>query len=143
LRFVTALVLLVLGGMLAGAYLSGMERRADALAMPRANTEAGVEAAAGAGERPPLNDADKAFLRFWGLYWVAAVSLVFVLIGLACADAWSTRRYLATQLQALRDEHNTKLRRDLAVLRSRRHAERSWRRGDPTPPPAPEPEPDG
>ena len=87
-RMLTAIVLMVVGGLIAGAYLSGMERRADELGEPRA----GVQPAADT-PKPEMSDDEKRFVRFWGLYWIGVIVLVFLLFGLAITDAWASRRY--------------------------------------------------
>jgi hypothetical protein len=104
-RFLAAGLMIVAGCMIAGAYLSGMEADAD-----------GIKAQIGAdGEKKPIPDGDRAFVRLWGVYWIGVVVLAFVLIGVALTDAWASRRYWHGVYKVLREEHQTKLRRDLAV----------------------------
>jgi hypothetical protein len=108
-RLLTAVILGVVGALIAGAYLSGMERQADALAAPRA--------AAADGAKPEITDDERRFVRLWGLYWIGVLVLVFSLVGLALVDVVATRRYWHGQLRHLREEHQAKLRRDLAVYK--------------------------
>lgn len=105
-RLVTATALAVMGGMVAGAYLSGMEEVAEKLGQPRGPDEP---------PRPPMTDEERNFVRAWGVYWVAVVGLVFVLVALGFLDAVATRLYWLGIYRELRDEHKAKLRRDLAV----------------------------
>jgi hypothetical protein len=107
-RLLVAGALVLTGGLIAGAHLSGFEREVDRI------VEARKVAKAAGGD---VSDGDKFVLQLWGGYWIVVISLVFVLLALAVVDAWSTRRYWFKVLREMRDDHNTKLRRDLAVLR--------------------------
>ena len=49
---------------------------------------------------------------------------MFALVGLATVDAFATRRYWLAQYRALRDDHQTRLRRDLAVYKQHREQTR-------------------
>lgn len=114
-RLLTAVLLGLVGGLIAGAYLSGLEARTDALTgQPVPDGQA----------RPPLTDAQKDQVRTWGLYWAGVIVLVLTLIGLAVLDAVATRRFWYGQLRRLREEHQTQLRRDLAVHRAQREKHR-------------------
>lgn len=117
-RLWTAFVLILVGGLIAGAYLSGMERRIANL--PKAQAE---------GEKPKLTDDQKQFIRLWSSFWIVVVILVFVLFVLAIADSWATRRYWYGQLRQMRDEHQSKLRRDLAVHKQAHENARNERLG--------------
>jgi hypothetical protein len=114
-RLLTAVLLGLVGGLIAGAYLSGLEARTDALTgqpVPEGET------------RPPLTDAQRDQVRTWGLYWAGVIVLLITLIGLAVLDAVATRRFWYGQLRRLREEHQTQLRRDLAVHRAQREKHR-------------------
>ena len=63
-RLLTGAVLVALGGLIGGAYLSGMERRADQLAGPRPRPTPTP------AEKPQMTDAEKRFVRVWGVYWI-------------------------------------------------------------------------
>ena len=65
---------------------------------------------------------------------------MFALVALARTDAWATRRYWLAQYRHIKEEHQDKLRRDLAVYRQHREQSRGgggrFRLGpDDTPPP--------
>ena len=122
-RLVNGLLLAALGALLGGAYLSGMEARVDALAAPR---PAGED-----GEKPPMTDDQKALFRVWSLYWAGTVTVLACVVGLAGMDVVANRRYLHGQLKQLRDEHQTKLRRDLAVHRAQKEKHRGGITGQP------------
>lgn len=102
-RLLTALLLVLAGGLIAGAYLSGMEDRADALAEPH--------------DQPRDLAADKQFVRVWVVYWGGVILIAAALLALALSDAIAARRFWAIQYRQLRDDHEVKLRRDLAVHR--------------------------
>jgi hypothetical protein len=110
-RLLAAGVMVLVGGLIAGAYLSGMERRADALGEPDPNAPRDE-----AGKRivPP---EDRQFVRAWGTYWIAVIVLVFGLIAIAIVDAWATRRYGLGLYRQLKEDHQAKLARDLAVYK--------------------------
>jgi uncharacterized membrane protein YgcG len=124
-RLLTAAILAALGGLIGGAYLSGMERRADKLGEARP-----APADADPADKPKMTDAEKQFVRFWTVYWTLVLVLVFLLVGLAMLDALSTRRYWLTLYRQIREEHQTKLRRDLAVYKRHKEQTRGGRFGN-------------
>lgn len=123
-RLTAAAVMVTIGALIAGAYLSGMERRADAFGGPKPD-----EPAAADGGPKPTADAARQFARFYGLYWIAVIVLAFVLVGLAVSDAWATRRYWMSVYRAMREDHQTQLRRDLAVYKQQKEQQRGTGRG--------------
>lgn len=133
-RLLTACVLVVTGSLVAGAYLTGLEAGAEALAAPPDGPPAARPV--DADGVPVLTPEQKEFLRFWWSYWIVVIVLVFVLVGLAMVDAISTRRYWLGIYRELRAEHQSKLRRDLAVYRRHKEQNRAGP-GRLGPPPAP------
>lgn len=127
-RLLTGTVLVTVGGLIAGSYLSGMERQADELKPEPPPAEAAD--AGPAPEKQEMTPEQKRFVRLWGVYWIVVVVLVFVLLVLAVADAWATRRYWLARLRQLREDHQTKLRRDLAVHRQQQEQARGGRLGN-------------
>lgn len=117
-RLLAATIMIIAGVMIAAAYLSGMEATADAL-KPGLDDQ---------GEKQPLAEQDKQFLRMYGLYWISVVLLAFALVGIAIKDAWATRRYWLRLYREMKADHNAKLRRDLAVYRQQKD-DRGARRG--------------
>jgi len=115
-RLITGALLVFIGVLIGAAFLSGMERRADNLG--------GVKREPAADGKPIIPEEDKQFVRFWGGYWIVVLILVFVVLGMASADAWATRRYWLLQYQQIREDHQTKLRRDLAVFRQQKEQNR-------------------
>ncbi len=115
-RLITSVLLLIVGGMIGGSYLSGMDARMD---------EIGDRKAAGA---LPQGEADAAadarFTWFVAFYWTGVMGLVFVAVCLAVLDFWATRRYWMARYKELKADHETKLHRDLAVFRQQKLNER-------------------
>jgi hypothetical protein len=120
LRLANGVILTVIGAMIAGAYVSGMEARADqgraAFAPPPQDRAPGAPD----GAVPPPTPEERQFFRFWSSYWIAVLVLAFVLILCAIADAIETRRYGLTVYRELRDEHRARLARDLAVFKQQK-----------------------
>jgi hypothetical protein len=116
-RLICGISMTIVGLMIAGAYLSGMEAKADA-------GRSGFQEMPENGEKPPPTPEEKRFFRFWSLYWIVIVSLVGVMIFVASADAWATRKYGIKILRELRDEHKAKLARDLAIYKNQKSTDR-------------------
>lgn len=118
-RLVTGVLLAVIGGLIAGAFLSGLEPQVDA---PIASAEAND-----ADPPPELTPEQKSLVKVWGGYWSVVVVLVLVVFGFAFADAMSTRRYALQQYRIIREDHEAKLRRDLAVYKAQQDSRRNGR----------------
>lgn len=136
-RIAASGLLLAIGGMIAAYYLSGMDARMDAI--PERNK---------ANAPAPADDlqaqADKDFTRRVGIYWIAVILLVGVVVGFAVVDIWATRKYWMARYREIKAEHETKLQRDLAVFRQQKLNDRAKGlkgMGDDTPPEGNEPLP--
>jgi hypothetical protein len=116
---IAAVLITIIGALIGGAYLSGMESRADALA------EHDPDAPRDASGKRIMQPEERQFVRTWGTYWVVVIFLVFAFIGLALLDMWATTRYWLRLYQQMREDHQTKLRRDLAVYRQHKDQQRS------------------
>jgi hypothetical protein len=131
---VTSGLLVVIGGMIGGYYLSGMDARMDAI--PERKAQPG-------GEPGPQAESDKQFTRLVGFYWIGIMGLVFVAVCFAVFDFWATRRYWMVRYKELKADHEAKLQRDLAVFRQQKLNERVPGLKPPAPggePPLDEPE---
>ncbi len=106
-RLVNALLLMVLAGMLAGTYLSGLEERINAIAADQ--------------KQDGLTPEEKQIAWFWGYYWMIILILIFLVVASAIVDLWATRRYAHAQLRRLREDHHALLDRDLALYRQQRN----------------------
>lgn len=115
-RLLVGVLLVLIGGMIGGAFLSGLEAHADALA-EKQPTDAD-------GEKKPITPEQRQFLRWYGAFWMGVVVLTVAVIGLAFADGLATRRYWLTIYREMREEHNSQLRRDLAVYRQQKEQHR-------------------
>jgi hypothetical protein len=116
-RIVTFGLLIVIGGMIGGHYLSGMDARLDAI--PERPKPGGPE-----GDPDPQAESDKQFTKFVGFYWIGIMGLVFVVGCLAVLDFWATRKYWMARYKELKADHEAKLQRDLAVYRQQKLNER-------------------
>ena len=125
-RLLTSGMLILIGGMLAGAYLSGMEERANEIAdrKRKAAAAAGIDPFADPGRPPDApevatgpSEEDKQFVKFYGTYWIVILVLLFGTVVFAVFDFWATRWYFMAQYRRIKADHETKLRRDLAVHR--------------------------
>jgi len=127
-RMATSALLVVVGGMIGGYYLSGMDARMDAIPKPNKN------GAPPEGEPNPQAEADKQFAKLVGFYWIGIMGLVFVAVCLAVFDFWATRKYWMARYKELKADHDAKLQRDLAVFRQQKLNERVPGLKPPTPP---------
>jgi hypothetical protein len=115
-RLINGALLLGLAGMLSGAYLSGMEKQAEEIGKKK---EANAD-----GEKPPVAEETKDFLRLYSYYWIGTLILLFLVVSLAIVDLWATRRYAWQQLRRIQAEHRVVLERDLAMYRQQKANER-------------------
>ncbi|VTS02087.1 hypothetical protein [Tuwongella immobilis] len=151
-RMLMSANLLAIAGMLGWTYLSGMEAQADALTKPVAGNppqnpegnppaenlppvgEAAEPAAnppeAGAAANPvvprKLTPEQREFVRFYSLYWILTLVLLFLLVSFALFDLLATRTYAMRQLRQMREDHRVILERDLAVYRQQRSDRRRF-----------------
>ncbi len=114
-RVATGAVLVVLGGLIAFYYLSGMDARMDAIIAKERK---------GAPIPDDEDRADKDFTKVVAGYWSGVLGLVFVAGCLAVFDFWATRRYWMAQYKLLKEDHEAKLQRDLAVHRQAKENDR-------------------
>ena len=115
-RLVTSGLLVVIGGMIGGYYLSGMDARMDAI--PDRNKKAGAPPQE--GDPDPQAESDKQFTRLVGFYWIGVMGLMFLAACLAVLDFWATRKYWMARYKELKADHEMKLQRDLAVYRQQK-----------------------
>ncbi len=118
-RMLTSGLLIVIGCLIATHYLSGMDKRLDAI--PDRNK---IGAPPQEGEANPQDEADRQFTKFVGFYWIGVMGLVFVAVCIAVLDFWYTRKYWMARYKELKADHEAKLQRDLAVFRQAKLNER-------------------
>jgi hypothetical protein len=121
-RLAVSAVLVVVGGMIIGHYASGMDARLDEISTRKQAANANPPA-----EPDPADEQDREFTRFVIVYWIAVLGLLFVAVCLAVFDFWATRRYWMAQYRRIKQDHDTKLQRDLAVYRQAKDNERLGR----------------
>lgn len=113
-RNVMAGVLVILGLLIGGSFLGGIEAHATELG-ERQQT----------GQTPDEND--KRFLQLYTGLWIIIILLLAGLISLSLVDAWAARRYWMGVFHRLREDHNILMQRDLALYRQQRLEEREAR----------------
>ena len=118
-RLVTSVLIIGLGGLLAGAYFSGLEQRAEELVKNRQGN--------GDGPKPPIPQEDQDFLRIYSIYWISVLFLLFLVLSLAIVDIIATRRYAWQQMRRIQSENRTVLERDLAMYRQQKLNDRMKR----------------
>jgi uncharacterized membrane protein YjgN (DUF898 family) len=106
-RMVASTLLVVIGGMIAFYYLSGMDARMDAI--PE-------------GDK---SDADWEFTRQVGYYWIAVILLLGLVVTIALVDFMATRKYWMARYKEIKADHEAKLQRDLAVFRQQKLNDRA------------------
>jgi drug/metabolite transporter (DMT)-like permease len=115
-RTLNGVLLLILAGMLSGAYLSGGQQELNRIA--------GLKLQDPPGERTA---EDNEFVRSWAIYWIVVLVVLFAVIVIAVADYTATSQYARQQLRRIRDEQRTLLERDLAVYRQQKLNDRAKR----------------
>lgn len=110
-RIFCGVLMVLIGGMIAGTYLSGFEAKADA------GRAAFQQQPDQNGKPPPPTEEERRFFRIWSIYWIIVICLLGLLLFIAFTDAWATRKHGLKILRELRDEHKAKLARDLAVFK--------------------------
>jgi hypothetical protein len=111
-RLISSALMLVLAAQLAGALIfledraQQQGRRADARAEVR---ERGGEA------QPTLEERN--FARLYSAYWLATLVVLLLIVLLAFADLWATRRYGVQAHRLLQAERRAMIDREIARLR--------------------------
>ncbi len=127
-RLAASGLLVVIGGLIAFYYLSGMDARMDELGEKR-------------DEGRPLSDTDRDFMRLVLVYWIGVILLLGAVLSVAVFDVWATRVYWLARYREIKADHNTKLQRDLAVYRQQKLNDRVKGLKKPTDDTTPEGEP--
>jgi hypothetical protein len=124
-RLLASGLLMVIGGMIAFWYVSGMDARMDVV-----------------GEKKPPAEEDKEFTRQVGMYWITVILLLGVAVCVAVIDFIATRKYWMARYREIKADHEAKLQRDLAVFRQQKLNDRARglrKSDDETPPEGLEP----
>jgi hypothetical protein len=115
-RTLNAILMLLLAGMLAGAFLSGGQQELNRIIQVKQQDPN--------AEHTP---EDIEFAKSWIIYWIAILLLLFVVLMIALADYAATSRYGQQQLKRIREEQRVLLERDLAVIRQQKLNDRMRR----------------
>jgi hypothetical protein len=110
IRLLGCLLMLALGCLLAGAYVSGLERRAHELG-EHIEQKQPVE----------LTPEQKAFRELYRWYWLGVLALVLAILVLAGFDLWMIRRFRVRQLRQISADRKEMLREELAKIRHTRN----------------------
>ncbi len=111
-RLIGCALLLAIATMIAGAYVSGLEARAE-----RFGDE--MQAKADAGNREPTPEQQQ-FRRTYAAFWIAVLLLLFAVLMVAAIDLYAIRRYGARHLKQIRDDRRAMLESELANYRRER-----------------------
>jgi hypothetical protein len=109
-RLLVAGLLVVLAGLFAGSFLSGMERRADAFG----------DRPAAEGAPREVQPGEREFARFYAAYWASILLILFVVMMVATVDFWAIHRFGNRQMRNLRVARQAMLDQELARLRAER-----------------------
>ncbi len=110
-RLLASGLFIIIGLMIACYYLSGMDARIDEIGEKRLD-----------GAPPP---EDREFTRLVGIYWIVVILLLGLAVLMAVLDFWATRVYWLARYREFKNDHDTKLQRDLAVFRQTRLNDRA------------------
>lgn len=122
-RTILSVLLLTIAGMLASTFLLGIEDQANRLArIGEANVVATSSEASqpSAGTPREMTAEELAFLRFYSIYWVTIIGLLFAVLIISILDIVATRGYGMQQLRQIQQDHRTLMERDLAFYRQQR-----------------------
>jgi hypothetical protein len=114
IRLLGCLFMLALGTMLAGAYVSGLEKRAGEMGEE-------IEQQVKDGKQPVLDSEQESFRQFYRWYWLGVLALLLGLLLLAGADLWTIRRFRNRQMRQIHDDRKAMLEEELARIRHRRN----------------------
>jgi hypothetical protein len=112
-RLITSSLLFLLGLMLPVALIY-LEAPAQKLADERAAMEK-------AGDSIPLSGEQKAFARYYTLFWIVFLLLLMAVVALAALDFWATRRYGLRQHRKLIADRRAMLEHEVSRLRQERN----------------------
>ena len=116
-RILTSGLLLVLAGLLAGAYLSGGQQRFEKISVMF-------------DQKPPEvpTDEDRDFVKIWSIYWIVTLGVLFFVVLTAVIDYVAVALYGRSQYRRIQSEQRELLDRDLAMYRQAKLNERMNRR---------------
>lgn len=114
LRLVSCGLLVVLAGLIAGAYLLGLEGRTDELIRAR-------EAANAQGKQPPATPEQRRFINQYTGYWMVTSLVLLAVVCLAVVDLWGIRRFGLRHYRKIQADRRAMIERQVAIFRSQRN----------------------
>lgn len=114
IRLLGCLFMLALGTMLAGAYVSGLERKANELGEHMEKQQA-------EGKEVVLDGEQLAFREFYRWYWLGVLALLLAILILAGLDILTIRRFRKRQMQQISSDRKAMLQEELARIRHQRN----------------------
>lgn len=110
-RLVGCVLLLIIAAMIAGAYVSGLEARAEQIG--------DVLRADAGGDRQPTPE-QKQFQSLYAGYWIGVLLLLLAVVIVAALDLYAIRRYGSRHLKQIRDDRRAMIEREIANYRRER-----------------------
>jgi hypothetical protein len=114
-RLVNSLLMLILAGLLVGAYLAGLPQRAAEIDRDRE-----MAAQAANGVTPKLTDEQRQFIRFFMSGVIVFLMLLFVIVMMAGLDLLATRRYALYKFRQIQTDRRAMIQRQLDKWREER-----------------------
>lgn len=78
---------------------------------------------AGVDPSVPPTAEQRLLVRVWGGLWLGVLVVMLVVLALAAADLWATRRFAQRQYRKIADDRRAMIRRQITRLRQERNGE--------------------
>jgi len=115
-RLVNSVLKVVLAGLLAVPFLTGLQNRAKQLGDEREQQR--IE-----GRWSPFSPEQKQFVRFYAVYWIGFLLLLSLILFVAAIDVFATRHFALTQMRRIQADRRAMIQRQLERLREERRGE--------------------
>jgi hypothetical protein len=115
-RLINSVLTLLLAGLMAVPFLTGLQTRAEQLGEERVQMR--VE-----GRSEPMTPEQKQFARFYASYWISTLLVLGAILLMAAIDVFATRHYAFTQLRQIQIERRAMIQRQLERWRQERNGE--------------------
>ncbi|GIW82298.1 MAG: hypothetical protein KatS3mg105_4105 [Gemmatales bacterium] len=121
-RLATCVLMVALGAMIAGSYLTGLNNRASTLRQAE-------EDAANDAEATAARAAQRRYLNFLSIYWICALIMIFAMMCLALFDLLEIRRFGLRRLSQMRTEQHEAIIKEAANWRKRQEEQNGEQNG--------------
>ena len=108
-RTLNAVLLLSLAGMLGGAFVSGGQEELNRIIQLKQDDP-----------QAKHTPEDEEFVRWWAIYWMTVLFLLFFIVTIAIVDYAAISRYGRRELRRIQREQRDLLERDLAVYKQQK-----------------------